>query len=373
LAAGIQQHIDNQGLTGTYTVDRMMMPDFEWVEQEVRRSEDVILLLGFWHELPTGGFERAGGHYVTVAGIDSLNQRIAFSDPYRDWAEAGFPGRVLPNPHGGLHPSPGPISDTVHNDAKFASHDVYAIAPSPSPGGAWGPEDYALTCGEILSFAGRNEGDFPNTMPCDPDLPIFTEVEYAVATSPITPTILCKPTDNFAVVSGAVDEYGNEVPEAQGHAQVKVNKKPALGTVDPSSGSGPTGVTTYFTTTWLDPNGWADLKQCWFHIGESASVSGTVTLMYNQVKDRLWLLDDTGSLWTGGHAPGSANTLENSQAYVYCDLTTTQGSGDTLSVTWAVEFKPGYEGNKRTGLKCKDRDKARAKGTWKGTWTITSP
>jgi hypothetical protein len=39
-------------------------------------------------------------------------------------------------------------------------------------------------------------------------------------------------------------------------------------------------------------------------------------------------------------------------------------------VTWAIEFKVGYEGDKKTGLKCKDRDKAKAKGKWKGTWTI---
>ena len=32
--------------------------------------------------------------------------------------------------------------------------------------------------------------------------------------------------------------------------------------------------------------------------------------------------------------------------------------------------KPGYEGAKKTGLKCKDRHRARAKGAWKDTWTI---
>jgi hypothetical protein len=97
---------------------------------------------------------------------------------------------------------------------------------------------------------------------------------------------------------------------------------------------------------------------------------GNVTLLYNAAKDKLWLRSDNGLAWTGGFAPGTANTIENSQAIVHCDLTTVEGSGDSLSVTWAIEFKAGYSGTKKLGLKCKDRSKAKAKGKWKGTWTI---
>jgi uncharacterized repeat protein (TIGR01451 family) len=148
------------------------------------------------------------------------------------------------------------------------------------------------------------------------------------------------------------------------------NAKPTLGTVDPSSGSGPTGVTTYFTTTWMDANGWADLKQCYFHIADSPSIVGSVTLMYNAAKDKLWLRTDDGSAWIGGYAPGSDNMMENSQAKVYCGLTTADGADGTLTVKWAIEFKDGYTGAKKLGLKCKDRNKAKAKGKWKGTWSI---
>jgi hypothetical protein len=154
-------------------------------------------------------------------------------------------------------------------------------------------------------------------------------------------------------------------------AKVKWNYRPMLGAILPSSGSGPTGVTEYFRTTWSDPNGRDDLKQCYFHIGSTPTLAGNVTLLYHARKNKLWMLADDGSTWTGGHEPGTATTLENSQATVDCELTTTGGSGDTLSVTWAIEFKPGYTGPKKTGLMCKDIHKARAKGAWKGTWTIT--
>jgi hypothetical protein len=155
-------------------------------------------------------------------------------------------------------------------------------------------------------------------------------------------------------------------------ARVKLNYAPTLGAVVPSSGSGPVKVTTYFTTTWKDANGWSDLKQCYFHIGADATVVGNVTLLYNAVKNKLWMLYDDASGWTGGCAPGSAGTMENSQAIVHCDLTAVQGSGDTLGVTWAIEFKSGYTGDKKTGLKCKDVQKARAKAKWKGTWEVTA-
>jgi basic membrane protein A len=148
------------------------------------------------------------------------------------------------------------------------------------------------------------------------------------------------------------------------------NSAPALGAVDPSSGSGPTGVTTYFTTTWSDADGWEDLKQGYVHIGDSPSILDNVTLLYNAAKDRLWLRSDDGTAWTGGCSPGDASVLENSQAIVHCNLTTVQGSGDALGVTWAIEFKSGYTGDKKLGLKCKDVQKARAKAKWKGTWTI---
>jgi hypothetical protein len=148
------------------------------------------------------------------------------------------------------------------------------------------------------------------------------------------------------------------------------NARPTLGTVDPASGSGTTGVTTYFTTTWMDDNGWADLKQCYFHIADSPSIVGSVTLMYNAAKNKLWLRTDDGSTWTGGHLPGTDNMMENGQAKVYCGLCTADGADGTVTVKWAIEFKDGYTGAKKTGLKCKDRSKAKAKGKWKGTWSI---
>jgi hypothetical protein len=148
------------------------------------------------------------------------------------------------------------------------------------------------------------------------------------------------------------------------------NSAPQLGAVTPSTGSGPAGVTRYFNTTWSDPDGWEDMKHCYFHIGASSSLAGNVTLMYDVQDNKLWMRSDDGTMWLGGYAPWSDNTIENRQAKVYCALTRDEGSGDTLSVRWAIKFKADFRGAKKTGLKCTDVYNARAKGAWVGTWNI---
>jgi hypothetical protein len=148
------------------------------------------------------------------------------------------------------------------------------------------------------------------------------------------------------------------------------NSIPQLGTVTPSSGSSPAGVTTYVNTTWHDPDGWENLKHCYFHIGASSSPAGSVTLMYDVQNNKLWMRSDDGTAWLGGYALWSNNVIENRQAKVYCALTRDEGSGDTLSMRWAIKFKSDFRGVKKTGLKCTDRYNAKAKGAWIGTWNI---
>jgi hypothetical protein len=84
------------------------------------------------------------------------------------------------------------------------------------------------------------------------------------------------------------------------------------------------------------------------------------------------LLSDDGRTWTGGYAPGSANSLENSQVQVDCSLTIAQGHGDRVIVAWAVTFKPGFSGNKKMYSKCEDVHGASAAGEKVGNWSIDS-
>jgi hypothetical protein len=148
------------------------------------------------------------------------------------------------------------------------------------------------------------------------------------------------------------------------------NYTPTNEAVYPLSGGANSGVTQNFDTTWSDANGAYHLKHCFFHVGDSPSIVGNVTLMYNAQKDKLWIRSDDGTEWLGGYAPGSANILENSQARVYCEQAFVNRYTQDVTVRWPIEFKSSFWGPKKTGLKCKDVYKAKAKGEWKGTWMI---
>jgi hypothetical protein len=134
-----------------------------------------------------GQWYRCGGHYVTVAGVNSTDLQIAFSDPFFDNAEMGGPGRVgdgwlIPHPHGSHDP-------IVHNDEGNVSHDIYPILqPSPSPGGVWSLPNYpvSLNPGYCYDFDSLNIPDefLSVSRPWNGVSPIFTEVEYCVHISP---------------------------------------------------------------------------------------------------------------------------------------------------------------------------------------------
>jgi len=163
-----------------YHVQLVKMPTWDWVVEEVKRSEDVILLLGFW-ELQGASWKRVGGHYVTVAGIRETPPAIAFSDPFWDNAEVGGPGRVLsgtilPHQPVGAHPS------NTHNDAGNISHDYYTITLDVnSPAGLWEIVDYPYDG----NFEGQNcPKEYLLDQDDDGGLPVFVEVEYALAMSP---------------------------------------------------------------------------------------------------------------------------------------------------------------------------------------------
>jgi len=180
LSHGIDRYLVERGLENYFYRTTYERPPFEWVVHEVEKSEDVLLLLGFWQLGQDGLWRRLGGHWVTVAGINGRDRTIAFSDPYWDWAEDPIgQGRVLPFQDHPLHEE----DHVLHNDALYVSHDVWVVTDTQSPGGTWGPMGY----NEFLDwrpFAGVN----PH--PChefsqDLGEPVVAEVEYAVAVSPM--------------------------------------------------------------------------------------------------------------------------------------------------------------------------------------------
>ena len=186
----VNQYISDKGLQDLFYAHMERSPEFAWIAQEVERSQDVVLLLGFWEwqgdvGSPNGEWVRIGGHYVTCAGVNTETHQVGISDPYLDNAEAGGDGRV-PVAHAYPHDA------AVHNDAQYVSHDMYDVVLSMSPGGTWQLGDYPVTDAMVHNFAGMNFADDLLAYQGDYDGgSINVEIDYAVAVSPMgtaTPT-----------------------------------------------------------------------------------------------------------------------------------------------------------------------------------------
>ncbi|MCX7682913.1 MAG: PKD domain-containing protein [Anaerolineae bacterium] len=231
---GIVSYLTAHHLRQGYVITKVNKPEFWWVAEEVERSEDVILLLGFYAMSGLGAYERIGGHYVALSGVDKQGGFVALSDPYWDRIEDKLPPRefqryprwsgrtgsdgdaplgptkLLPTythviTHSGVY--------TLHNDAANVSHDVYRVISTDSPGGTWGPEGYVNMTDEITNFFGLNG---PTTIPLLPDVPVQTKVEWALVISPVADLGVTKSVVPAVVAPGgwvtftiAYTNYGN--------------------------------------------------------------------------------------------------------------------------------------------------------------------
>ncbi len=193
--------LNNMGKTGLFYERTVPTPTFEFIEKEVEKCEDVVLTLGFWYFNPsTMTWYREGdpiGHAVTVAGVNSTTLKIGISDPIYDAFESGLIAQGdIPVPHVHIPPEPPYVT---HNDARFASHDVYDvtwISPPfpPCPGGN-------LT---LINYPGGPPG-------------FLTVVENAIVTSP-------QGVHDVAVTGVKTSKDGcKPMPTAPDNAFVKVN------------------------------------------------------------------------------------------------------------------------------------------------------
>jgi len=264
---GINQYLNNTGYAADYNETTVKWPQFDWIEDEVERCEDVVLLLGFWQYEEMGPGEwywwRVGGHYVTCAGVNSGGLQLGISDPYWDNAEAGGPGWVLPPspPHPAYPHGPG-----VHNDTWYVSHDIYNVTQFiPGPGGppCWALQNYAGGA-PIVNFLGQNSG--PGLIPqgpYDPIFPLVTVIDYAVAVSPIEVT---------ATLQGNVTFSGRGAAPCSTWIEPFVVKGFTPNTTNVSwTGNATTNATGFFTLTNLTPGTYdIGIKNC-------TSVSEVVT------------------------------------------------------------------------------------------------
>ena len=185
----IDDWLNDTGLNNTLYEHTEKKPSFEYIVEEVNKSQNVILLLGFW-ENQSGYWKRIGGHYVTVSGVNSEQRMIAFSDPCFDISNLA-------------------TNETWHNNASNVSHDSYKVLPnSSSPGGDWWIEDYYDPFAIEYYFKAMNVPAEWEEYQAEEyrGTPIHTEIEYAVVISP-----KCSIEVNKTVWNATTGEWVEEI------------------------------------------------------------------------------------------------------------------------------------------------------------------
>jgi len=123
---------------------------------------------------------------------------------------------------------------------------------------------------------------------------------------------------------------------------------PAVVAVVPASGASTPDRWIIFTATYSDADGWKNLREVRFRINLPGFPLRAAHLRYVIAGNRLYLLNNTGTAWLGGSAPGQALILQNGQVRLDVARTRVSGSGRTLTITWRVSFKPAFVGHRYT-------------------------
>ncbi len=151
---------------------------------------------------------------------------------------------------------------------------------------------------------------------------------------------------------------------------------PQVGTLDPVNFTSNIGNYITFTATFTDADGFKDLQNCYLsaHITTSSQVLCLYAKYYQSpdgLVKKFYIADDTGRTWLGGYEPGAHVIISNSRASLDCSLSRASGSGNTLTVQFAVAPRPLFTGVKNLYMKCDDQS-GKTSGDWvkKGWWTI---
>ena len=272
-----------------------------------------------------------------------------------------------------------PIASNAIDRAYTANWSpVQDFLGSTRAGSAWdiGAHEYA---GEVESTSTPTPTNTPTSAPINTLTPTATPTATSASTNtptPVpptaTPTVTDAPTSTPTNTSipTATNVPTSTPTNTPMPTPVDSPQSPQVGTVAPNSGSTPAGQTQYLSTSWSDPNGWEDLKWCFFLIGPNTAMADRVFAYYSVANHLLYLRNDGGNAWLGGYAPGSANTITNSQVTLDCSETEVLRSGNTIEVRWALTFDPSYPGTHNQYLKCKDKTGLVDGWHDRGTWTI---
>jgi hypothetical protein len=144
------------------------------------------------------------------------------------------------------------------------------------------------------------------------------------------------------------------------------NHPPTSVSVTPSSGSGSSQT---FSFVFSDPDGFTDLATTYIGFSATFAFGNACYSYYDRNANALWLLNDAANGWLGPITPSTASALQNSQCSLSGAGSSVSGSGNNLTVNFALTFKAPFAGAKNVYMCPLDNSGASSNWQQRGTWT----
>ena len=145
-----------------------------------------------------------------------------------------------------------------------------------------------------------------------------------------------------------------------------VDRPPVTVSVAPAVLSSAKGSPITLSATYSDPDGVGDLSTGHLYVGDTAATG--LRVRYVAAKNLLYILNDAGTTWIGGCAPGAAQTIGNSRGFLDCAGTSVTYGG-SLIVNWRLS-PTSFAGTYKVWLNVTDNQGVSTNKAM-GSWTIT--
>jgi hypothetical protein len=153
-----------------------------------------------------------------------------------------------------------------------------------------------------------------------------------------------------------------------------VTGPPAVVSLSPPSGQ---GNSASLVLTVSDPAGASDLSTVQLIVGSSTTLPSACSITYIAQQNTFGLTNDAGTAYAAYLSPGQATTISNSQCSLTGSGSSTQISGNTLTMTVSLQFSSAFAGAGSGPVKNVYAKPVNAAGqgptagiTLVGTWTV---
>ena len=148
------------------------------------------------------------------------------------------------------------------------------------------------------------------------------------------------------------------------------NQPPSAISVTPASG---TGASQSFSFLYSDPNGFSDLPAVEMLINSSVALNNACYLRYDRGLNNVSLRNDSNTGWLTPLALGTNTTSENAQCKIKAATSSASPSGNNLTVTLDLDFKPAFTGPKQVNMQTQDLGGLATGWQQRGSWTVGGP